>query len=291
VANDVGTADVLYHNRRDGTFAEVSLEAGTHDRRASMGLAVGDVWHRGWQDLFATHWVAEDHALWKNQTSEFGQHVPIAFDDVSPQAGINKTKLAAYVGWGCGLCDFENDGELDLIILNGSTIEDELTLDVLTNPKLMPQPPQLLRNIGAGRFEEVSQHAGGFFRRPRVSRGLALADYDQDGRVDAAVVSHGERATLLRNTSPGVGHWLAVRLQGTRSNRFGVGARVRVTAGGIARTQERVLGSSYLSTDSYLMHFGLGGATEAAVEVTWPSGGSSRLENLSVDRIVTIQES
>jgi hypothetical protein len=291
VANDVGTADVLFHNRRDGTFGEISLEAGTHDRRASMGLAAGDIWHRGWMDLFATHWVREDHALWKNRTDELGQHVPISFDDVAPAAGVVRAKLPAYVGWGTGLYDFDNDGHLDLLLVNGSTIEDELTLDVLKNPKLMPQPPQVLWNNGQGRFIEVGERAGPFFGKHKVSRGLAFADYDHDGRIDAAVVSHGEPATLLHNVTPQTGHWLAVRLQGSESNKFGIGARVRVQAGSLVHTRQRVLGSGYLSGDTLLCHFGIGAAAEVeSLEVTWPSGSVSRLANLPADQIVTVEE-
>ena len=152
VANDVGTADVLYHNQQDGTFKDVSLEAGTHDRRASMGLAVGDVWHRGWLDLFATHWVSEHHALWKNRTAEFRDNYAIVFEDVGPKTNIVKWKRLEFVGWGTGLIDFDNDGTLDLMVVNGSTIEDELTAEVLTNPKLMPQTPQILQNMGDAGF-------------------------------------------------------------------------------------------------------------------------------------------
>ena len=291
VANDVGTADVLFHNRRDGTFQEVSLESGTHDRRASMGLAVGDLWHRGWLDLFATHWVAEDHALWKNRTDEFGDKVPITFDDLAPRAGITRTKLSAYVGWGTGLYDFDNDGHLDIMLVNGSTIEDELTIEVLSNPKLMPQPPQVLWNDGTGRFIDVSERAGKFFTKNQISHGLAFCDYDHDGRIDAAVVTLGELAAILHNETKQTGQWLQVRLRGTDSNQFGIGARVRVQAGSLVHTRERIAGSSYLSSDTLLCHFGLGDATVADwVEVTWPSGVVNRVEGVPVNQIITVEE-
>jgi hypothetical protein len=291
VANDVGTADALYHNRRDGTFQDVSLEAATHDRRASMGLAVGDVWHRGWLDLFVTHWVAEDHALWKNRTVDFQQHVPLTFDDVAPQSGLVRPKLPAYVGWGAGLIDFDNDGNLDLMLVNGSTIEDELTLEVLTNPKLMPQPAQVFRNTGSGRFVEVGPGAGAFFAKKKIGRGLAFADYDGDGRVDAAVVSSGEPAALLHNETPDAGHWLELHLRGQTSNRCAVGARVRIKSGTMIQMSERVLGASYLSNNTSRLHFGLGPATTVDwVEVRWPSGRVTRLENVPVDRQIVIDE-
>jgi hypothetical protein len=291
VANDVGTADALFHNRRDGTFRDISLEAGTHDRRASMGLAVGDIWHRGWLDLFATHWVAEDHALWKNRTDQFQSTIPIAFDDVAPAAGLIRPKLPAYVGCGTEFVDFDNDGQLDLIFVNGSTIEDELTADVLINPKLMPQPAQLMRNTGDGRFVEVSASAGDFFAKKKISHGLAVPDYDRDGRVDVVVVTTGEPAALLHNETRPAGHWLEVQLKGTVSNRFGVGARVRVKAAEVVHAREQLLGTSYLSSHSYRLHFGLGDATVIDwVEVQWPGGELTRIETPPVDRLISIEE-
>ncbi len=292
VGNDVATADSLFRNLGDGTFADITLESGLYDPRASMGIAVGDVWHRGWLDMVTTHWVAEDHALWKNRTADFAtEQIGIAFDDVGPAAGIVASKPSAFVGWGLGLCDFDNDGFLDIMIANGSTIEDELTLDVLEDPKLMPQPSQLLWNDGQGKFTDLGEKAGHFFESHNVSRGLALCDYDHDGGVDAVVINHGAPAALLRNVTRDRGHWLQVRLAGTKSNRFGVGARVEVKAGDLAQYRQYVLGTSYLSTDAGVCHFGLGGNTTVdSIQVTWPSGNISRLSGLSADQLVTITE-
>ncbi len=292
VGNDVATADALFHNQHDGTFIDVAMPAGTFDLRAGMGLSVGDVWHRGWMDLFVTHWVAEDHALWKNTTENMRQpDLPIAFEDVSPATGLLAAKPPATVGWGTGLFDFDNDGHLDLMVVNGSTIEDELTLEVLEDPKLIPQPSQLLRNDGEGRFADVSRSAGEFFGEHLVCRGLAFSDYDGDGRMDAAVLVHNGPATLLHNVTPRAGHWLQVRLKGTQSNAFGIGARVRVEAGDLVHSSQCVLGSSYLSCNSAWQHFGLGDATEIeTLEITWPSGAVSRLEKLPADQIITVTE-
>lgn len=295
VANDVGTADVLFHNRH-GIFTDVSLPAGTFDRRASMGLAVGDIWHRGCMDLFTTHWVAEDHALWKNLTPEFQPNasqpgLTILFDDVGPSTGIVQAKASAHVAWGTGLYDFDNDGHLDLMLVNGSTIEDELTLEVLSNPTLIPQTSQVLWNSGGDRFVDVSAQSGEFFEKHLVNRGLAFADYDQDGRMDAAVLRHGGPAILLHNVTPKTGHWLQVRLKGTKGNVFGVGARIHVKAGTLMHTRQCVLSSSYLSSDSLLCHFGIGDVAKVdSVKVIWPGGAVSQLENVPADRIVTIKE-
>lgn len=293
VGNDVGTADALFFNQQDGTFTDVALLAGTFDRRASMGLAVGDVWHRGYMDLFTTHWVAEDHALWKNITMDF-ESIPNAsllFEDVGPRTGIVAAKTSSMVGWGTGLYDFDNDGYLDVMIANGSTIEDELTLEVLSDPKLIPQESQVLLNNGEGRFVEVSDEAGEFFHRHMVNRGMAFADYDRDGRIDTAVVQHGGEAILLRNVTHTTGHWLQVRLKGTNGNLFGVGARVEVKAGGKLHTRQCVLSSSYLSSDSLSCHFGLGEAeTVDSVNVIWPTGAVSKVMNLSADQFVLVEE-
>ena len=296
VGNDVGTADVLFHNRHDGTFDNVAVIAGTFDRRATMGIAVGDIWHRGVMDLFTTHWVAEDHALWKNlaiqlDSPESSEDDSLMFEDVGPQTGIVAAKASPFVGWGTGLYDFDNDGHLDLMISNGSTIEDELTLEVLTEPKLIPQPSQVLWNDGDGQFIDISPEAGGFFQQHLVNRGLAFSDYNQDGRIDAAVLRHNGPAILLKNVSESTGHWLQVRLKGTKNNVFGVGARVEVKAGDIVHSRQCVLSSSYLSSDSLLCHFGLGDVTTVDhVKVIWPDGTESRQDNLKADRIIEIDD-
>ena len=292
VGNDVATPDALFRNRKDGTFVDVTLDSGLFDPRATMGIAVGDVWRRGMTDMVTTHWVAEDHALWKNRTTDFEeQQIGIVFDDVGPVTGIVASKLSAHVGWGVGLRDFDNDGHLDIMIANGSTIEDELTLDVLEDPKLMPQRSQLLRNDGKGVFTDLGGQAGHFFESHHVSRGLALCDYDQDGGVDAAIVNHGGQVALLRNVTRNRGHWIQVRLVGKDSNRFGIGARVTVRSGALEIHRQRVLGSSYLSTNAAESHFGLGDCERVdSIEVTWPSGNTSQLLDVTANQFVTITE-
>ena len=289
VCNDVATPDALYRNNGDGTFTNVAMEAGTYDFRAGMGVAIGDVWHRGWMDLLVTHWVAEDHALWKNVSARFKDKIPLAFDDLTPELGIGKP--SAYVGWGCGLYDFDNDRHLDLLLVNGSTIEDELTADVLQDPRLLPQPAQAFWwDPEQQRFIELGEQAGRFFKERHVSRGAAFADYDDDGRMDVAIVHHGQPAQLLRNVSES-GHWLKVKAAGSGKNRWGVGARVQVKAGDVTQTRELVCGSSYLSSDSLLVHFGLGTASQVDwVEIRFPSGVVRRVNGVSVDQTLTIHE-
>lgn len=282
VCNDVGTADALYRNKGDGTFVDDSRLAGTHDRRAGMGIAVGDLWKRGSMDLFVTHWVKEDHALWKNVSSDLDGI--IGFDDVGPQVGL-APKPPDYVGWGTGLYDFNNDCSLDLMIVNGSTIEDELTLDVLKNPKLVPQPPQLFWNDGQNNFVDVSNDAGEFFYGHRVSRGCAFADFDGDGLIDALVMNHGDAPSLLRNVSKPTGNWLKVKVIGRRTNKFGIGAKVTIKAGNFTQTRQIVCGSSYLSGDTLLAHFGLGNAvTVENLTVRFPSGITATLQDVAVNQ-------
>jgi hypothetical protein len=149
----------------------------------------------------------------------------------------------------------------------------------------------LLWNNGKGRFIDISLQAGDFFEQQLVNRGLAFSDYNQDGRIDAAVLRHNGPAILLENVTEPAGHWLQVRLKGTKNNVFGVGARVEVKAGGLVHSRQCVLSSSYLSSDSLLCHFGLGNATTVDyVKVYWPGGTQSRQEDLIVDQVVMIHE-
>ncbi len=292
VGNDVATPDALFHNLGDGTFADVTLDSGLFDPRATMGIAVGDLWHRGSMDAVTTHWVAEDHALWKNRSVDFrDREIPIAFDDMGPAVGLVACKPSPYVGWGVAFRDFDNDGQLDIMIANGSTIEDELTLDVLVEPKLIPQRSQLLWNNRQQQFVDLGPAAGEFFGKELVCRGLAVCDFDQDGGLDAAVITLGGPVALLRNTTASRGHWLQVRLRGTNSNRFGIGARVSLQSGPLVQHAQVVSGSSYLSSDTLTCHFGLGPRkTVDSLQVTWPSGQVTQRSQLSADQIITITE-
>ncbi len=290
VANDVGTADAMFQNNGDGTFTDVSTLSGTFDRRASMGVAIGDVWHEGMMDLFTTHWVNEDHALWRNQSATTPDN-SILLEDVGPTTGILDIKSTADVGWGIELIDFDNDGHLDMVLANGSTIEDELTLEVLKDPKLLPQRSRLLRNDGKAHFTDISAGGGTFFQRELVARGLACADYNQDGRMDMAIVLHSGEGTLLQNTSATPGNWLQVKLEGSTSNRFGIGARIQVTTTVNTYTLECVSSSSYLSSNSMVRHFGLGNAENAeSVIVSWPSGATSELQDVKLNQQIIIRE-
>lgn len=206
-----------------------------------------------------------------------GPHL-LSFDDVGANNGVSQAN-AQYVSWGTGVYDFDNDGFPDLLIFHGGLIH------------LIPQEHTLFRGLGDGRFEDVSQQAGPVLSQRTVARGACFADYMNDGRVGAFVVNLGAKGTLLHNVSTNTGHWLEIKLTGTKSNRDGIGARVEVYAGGRHFLEERVASSGYLSQNDGRLHFGLGPATVAEkIVVHWPSGREQTLENQGVDRVLMIEE-
>lgn len=273
VAND-RTENFLFHNKHDGTFEEIGNDSGTAfgqngESTSSMGPVFADLEGRGKLDL----WVTDGHynRLLRNAGN-------LAFDDIGATNGVSQAN-AQYVSWGTGVYDLDNDGQLDILIFHGGLIH------------LIPQEHTLFRGLGNDRFEDVSRDAGPVLSTRTVARGACFADYDDDGKVDAFLVNLGAKGTLLHNTSANTGHWLAIQLKGTKSNRDGIGARVEVYAGGKRWMQERVAGSGYLSQNEERMHFGLGAATVIdKIVVRWPSGREQTLENQSMDRVLSIEE-
>jgi hypothetical protein len=170
-------------------------------------------------------------------------------------------------------------GWLDILIFHGGLIH------------LIPEEHTLFRGVGNGKFADVSREAGPVLSERTTARGACFADYMNDGKVGAFVVNLGGKGTLLHNVSTDTGHWIEIKLVGTKSNRDGIGARVEVFAGGKRHTAERVAGSGYLSQDDSRLHFGLGAATAIdKLIVRWPSGREQTLEKLSVDRVLTVEE-
>ncbi len=273
VANDK-TENFLFHNKRDGTFEEIALEAGAAfgqngENTGAMGPVFFDMDNRGAMDLWVTD--SKYNRLLKNTGK-------LPFTDVTQQAGISQL-TAQYTSWGSGVYDFDNDGLRDIFISHGGLIH------------LVPQEDSLFRNLGGGKFQDVSTGAGPFFDTKNVGRGACFADYDNDGKVDAFLVNLGAPGQLLHNATAGAGHWLMVRLVGTKSNRDGIGATVEVNAGGLKQRSQRVAGSGYLSQDDWRLHFGLGANTRAtSVTVTWPGGAKQVLENVPADQVVTVTE-
>jgi hypothetical protein len=273
VAND-RTENFLFHNKHDGTFEEVGNDTGTAfgqngESTSSMGPVFVDLEGRGVLDL----WVTDGH--YNRLLHNTGK---MTFEDIGAETGVSQVN-AQYVSWGTGVYDFDNDGLLDILIFHGGLIH------------LIPEEHTLFRGVGNGKFADVSREAGPVLSERTTARGACFADYMNDGKVGAFVVNLGGKGTLLHNVSTDTGHWIEIKLVGTKSNRDGIGARVEVFAGGKRHTAERVAGSGYLSQDDSRLHFGLGAATAIdKLIVRWPSGREQTLEKLSVDRVLTVEE-
>ena len=280
VAND-RTENFLFHNKHDGTFEEIGNDTGTAfgqngESTSSMGPVFADLEGRGVLDL----WVTDGHynRMLRN-TSAGTKGGALGFDDIGATNGVSQAN-AQYVSWGTGVYDFDNDGLLDVLIFHGGLIH------------LIPQEHTLFRGLGNDKFEDVSRQAGSVLSTRTVARGACFADYDNDGKVDAFLVNLGAKGTLVHNVSTNTGHWLAIRLRGTKSNRDGIGAKVEVFASDKHWMQERVADSGYLSQNEERLHFGLGPAPSVdKILVHWPSGREQTLEKQAVDRVLVITES
>src|SRR5574340_938135 len=259
VANDI-SENKLYLNLHNGRFKDVSNQAWVNEYRGSMGLAVGD-WDRdGDLDIFITHWIAQQYALFSNL--RFNRGITAApgrlrFQDVADMEGLGQITLGD-IGWGTSFFDYDNDGQLDLFTANGSTFEDEKDPS-----RLKPMKNFLFwqKNPDDG-FFEVCGVSGAVFQEEHVGRGAAFADYLNNGHVGIFVVNHQDRPLLLRNDGGSKNSWIKVRLHCSKSNRSGFGAKVEIEAQGEKQFQEIGSQPSYLSQNSLDAHFGLGRATE-----------------------------
>jgi hypothetical protein len=295
VANDISESK-LYWNRRDGTFEDAGAETWAADYRGAMGLAVGDWDHDGDFDLFKTHWIAQENALYVNLSSDMAGKVEHAknrgippflrFTDMADRFGLGEISLDM-VGWGTAFLDYDNDGRPDLFVVNGSTFERPEN-----RTELVPQPNFLFWNRDSvDGFYDVTPVSGSALQRANVGRGGAFADYDNDGDVDILVVSNGGPAVLLRNDGGNKRHSLTIRLRGHKGNRFGVGARVTVLAGDLEQTQEAGTGVSYLSFNGSDLVFGLGRhETADAVRVRWPGMSEFVIRNIPANSVLEIDE-
>ncbi len=278
------TASTLYRNNRDGTFTDTAVAAGVAygeygAAQAGMGLAAGDYDRDGRLDLLKTHFADDVPALYRNLGR--GQ-----FEEASVTAGLGV--LNRYVEWGAGMPDLDNDGWADLVYVTGN-VYPEIERHLPQYPHRGPRV--VFRNLGSGRFEDVTTRSGPGASAPHSSRGAAFGDYDNDGDVDLLVMNMNEPPSLLRNEYAGGNGWVELKLVGTRSNRAAVGATVVVTAGGLRQARVVLSQSSYYSHDDLRVHFGLGGASRAdSIEVLWPSGAVQSLKDVAGRRVVTIEE-
>jgi len=284
VANDT-QPNKLYRNQRNGSFKEVGVEAGIAfsadgKARAGMGVDVGDFDNSGRAGIAITNFDNEMIGLYRADAS--GE-----FADVAVQSGIglpSKTTL----GFGCAFVDCGLDGSLDLIAVNGH-IDD--TVRNVRNVGYA-QPPQLFLNDGKGKFTEVGDQVGGGFNLPKVGRGLAIGDFDRDGDQDILMTTNNGPAYLFRNDQSAGNRSIRFRLIGTKSNRDGIGAQVRIFSGGVTQTRMVRSGSSYLSQSELPVMFGLDKHDRIErLVIDWPSGRSEEYKDLSAGRMYEITES
>jgi hypothetical protein len=277
------TPSLLFLNNHDGTFTEQGLERGaalSEDgmEQAGMGLGIGDFNLDGNLDIIKTHFRDDTPAAYLNDGKG-------NFRDVTTRSGLGVQ--SRYVGWGAGVVDLDNDGSPDIFWVTGN-IYPEVEKKVPAAPYKTPRV--LFRNLGNGQFEELIDEAGPGVAAAHSSRGCAFGDFDNDGDVDILIVNQNEAPSLLRNDVSRDHHWIKIKLEGVESNRSAIGARVLVRYGGKVQAQEVLSQSSYLSVNDSRLHFGLGSATAADIEIRWPLGRVERLTGIASDQLVHVKE-
>jgi hypothetical protein len=284
VAND-SWPNFLFLNKHNGTFEDVSLVSGmaaSEDGRyeAGMGIDAADVDGDGWMDLYITHLDFELNRLYRN--SHDG-----TFTDETFRSRIgNKAVLLS--GVAAKFLDYDNDGWNDILQLNGAMLDN---VSLYHSEVSYKEPLLMYRNLGKGEFDKVSDSLGPDFIHPIVGRGLATADYDNDGDIDIVTNNRGDFPSLLRNDGGNANHWLSVQLIGTKSNRDGIGASLKLTSAGFVQLEQAKGGMSYMSASDPRIHFGLGKRMKIeALEIIWPSGQVDRLTNVPIDQIIAIKE-
>jgi hypothetical protein len=283
LANDT-QPNKLYLNKQNGTFEERAVSAGiafSEDgvARAGMGVDAADYDRTGHPSIIITNFANQMLSLYHNEGNGL-------FVDEAPRSEVGRATLVT-LGFGCFFFDYDNDGWPDIFIADGH-IENEI--ERVQKRVSYAEPPHLFRNLGGGKFQEVTQQMGAAFAGPKVARAAAYADIDNDGALDLLVTTNGGRAYLFHNEGS-VNHSLRIKLVGTKSNRDGIGAVVRVTSGGDKQWQMLKSGSSYLSQSELVLTFGLADKRKAdSVEIQWPSGQLDKLSNILADQTATIEE-
>ena len=282
IANDT-QPNKLYVNKRDGTFEEKGIPAGiafSEDgvARAGMGVDAADYDRSGRASVIITNFANQMLSLYHNEGNGL-------FVDEAPRSEVGRATLIT-LGFGCFFFDYDNDGWPDIFVADGHIEPD---IERVQNRVKYSEPPHLFRNLG-GKFQEVTASLGRSFSSPRVARGAAYADIDNDGALDVLLTTNGGPAYLFHNEG-GTNHSLRVKLIGTKSNRDGIGTVVRLTNGKDSQWQMLHSGSSYLSQSELLLTFGLDGAAKAdSIEVRWPSGAVDKLSNVTADQTITVRE-
>jgi len=277
------TPSLLLMNNHDGTFREEGLVRGialSGDGRqmGGMGVGLGDYNLDGHTDVVKTHFYNQATGLYRNDGKG-------NFDDVTTQAGLNHE--TRFVNFGCGIVDLDNDGHPDILLVSGSVYPEVAKV----SPRFPAKSPRLLfRNRGNGTFAQMGDEAGPAIYAEHMSRGTSFGDFDNDGDMDVLIMNVDEPPSLLRNDVPAGHNWLKIRLEGTKSNRSAIGARVVVRYGGKVQAQEVTSGCSFLSSNDPRLHFGLGAAKTADVEIRWTSGLVEKLEGVAAGQLVTVKE-
>jgi len=280
VGNDI-SMNRFFLNQKNGTFSDQSAQTLTSENKGSMGLAVADYNGDGSLDFFVSHWLSQGDSLYQNLLEDVHQ---LQFTDVAEITNLAYVSLPM-VSWGCAFLDYDNDGLPDLVTVNGNTLEDSAD-----HRLLVPQKPFLFHFDGT-QFQDVLPSVAPELNHLLNARGLAVADFDNDGDLDLAISCNRGSLILLRADGAEAGNWIKVSLEGKKSNRQGIGALVRVSAGG--HTYLQTLGSqgSYLSQHATPLHFGLGNAKSVdRIEVHWPSGRRQAVDHPGIRKLLHLKE-
>jgi len=277
VANDQDP-NFLFQNQGNGKFEETALLSGVSysdmgKEEAGMGTIFGDYDNDGLLDLTVSNFQKETNTLYHNEGSGF-------FADVTTLAGIGEITYS-YLGWGIAFFDYDNDGYKDIFVANGHVLDNIAEIDRSTT---YPQRNLLFRNLGDGTFENISNQSGSGLTLKKVSRAAAFGDYDNDGDLDILVTNWNQTADLLRNEGGNRNNWIQINVIGTKSNKSGIGTRIKLVTGDLKQYQEVQSGGSYLAFSALRAHFGVGDAGRIDfVEIHWASGHVDRYKDLTVN--------
>jgi len=277
------TPSMMLINNHDGTFHDEALLRGLAlssdgQEMAGMGVGLGDYDCDGRLDIVRTHYMNQPTGLYHNTGKG-------DFEDVTAHAGLIHERR--FVCWGIGMVDLDNDGYADIFLVSGQ-VYPELEPVLAKYPRRGPR--LVFRNRGDGTFVALADEDQPALSERHVSRGCAFGDFDNDGDLDILIMNQNEPPTLLRNDAPQTNNWIKIRLQGTKSNRSAIGARVVVKYGGRQQVQEVMSQSSYVSANDPRLHFGLGTADAVDFEVRWPLGSTEIHKSVAVNRLVTLRE-
>ena len=284
VTND-GQPNYLYRGDGAGRFVDAGFSSGVAlnengAAQANMGVALGDFLHKGCMSVLISHFDNEYAAFYRNDGD-------MSFTDISNASGIAKG-TRGYVGWGDALVDFDNDGWEDFFLVNGHVYPQ---VDSIHSKVTYLEPKLLFLNQHDGTFEDLSKLAGAAIQIPQVSRGMAVGDLFNDGKLEAVTENLAGRPMILRPEGGLRNHWISFQLEGIKSNRLALNARVRATAGDLVQFSEVISGGSYLSQNDLRIHFGLGDhASVDKAKVFWPDGSVETMTNLIADRFYSVRE-